>query len=71
MSDWETFFASNPAPSDLNSTEVLIKNFVKRHSSTRPICLVTSGLHTDTYFILLLLLIPNLFNKEVLLFLLR
>lgn len=43
MSDWETFFASNPAPSDLNSTEVLIKNFVKRHSSTRPICLVTSG----------------------------
>jgi len=43
LSDWETFFSSNPAPSQIDSIESLIKEFVKKHASIRPICLVTSG----------------------------
>jgi len=43
--DWNSFFQSNPAPSDFQETESLLKEFVKQQHEVeaRAVCLVTSG----------------------------
>ncbi|XP_033225216.1 phosphopantothenate--cysteine ligase isoform X2 [Belonocnema kinseyi] len=42
VSNWEDFYAKNPRPADLEQSESLLKDFIRRHDD-RKVVLVTSG----------------------------